>query len=175
MYWFRRLFRKEKTEHQLDSELRFHLEQRTADYIRDGMSPNQARRQGRLEFGGMEGVKEECRESRRVHIVETVLQDVRYGLRMLRKSPGFTLVAVLTLALGMGANTTMFSTMDAMLLHPLNFPDLDRLVAVSETLPHSMSGTETVAPADYLDWTKQAAVFDGMAAYQSWGCDLTGG
>ena len=94
----------------------------------------------------MEGLKEECRESRRVHIVDTFLQDVRYGVRMLRKSPGFTLAAVLTLALGMGANTTIFSTMDAMLLHPLNFPDLDRLVAVSETLPHSISGTETVAP-----------------------------
>ncbi len=173
MYWFRRLFRKEKTEHQLDSELRFHLEQRTADYIRDGMSPNQARRQARLEFGGMEGVKEECRESRRVHTVETLLQDVRYGLRMLRKSPGFTFVTVVTLALGMGANTTMFSTMDAMLLHPLSVPELERLVAISETMPHSITGTETVAPADYLDWTRQSTVFDGMAAYQSWGPDMT--
>jgi len=175
MYWLRRLFHKEQTEKQLDSELRFHLEQQAAEYVEAGMDPDQARRRAQIEFGGMESLKEECRESRRVHIVETLLQDVRYGVRMLRKSPGFTLVAVLTLALGMGANTTMFSTMDAMLLHPLNFPDLDRLVAVSETLPHSVSGTETVAPADYLDWTKQTAVFDGMAAYQSWGCDLTGG
>ena len=175
MYWLRRLFHKEATEKQLDSELRFHLEQQAAEYVEAGMDPDQARRRAQIEFGGMEVLKEECRESRRVHIVETFLQDVRYGLRMLRKSPGFTLVAGLTLALGMGANTTMFSTMDAMLLHPLNFPDLDRLVAVSETLPHSVSGTESVAPADYLDWTKQAAVFDGMAAYQRWGCDLTGG
>jgi len=168
MYWLRRLFHKEQTEKQLDSELRFHLEQQAAEYIEAGMDPDQARRRAQIEFGGMEGLKEECRESRRVHIVDTFLQDVRYGVRMLRKSPGFTLAAVLTLALGMGANTTIFSTMDAMLLHPLNFPDLDRLVAVSETLPHSISGTETVAPADFLDWTRQAAVFDGMAAYQSW-------
>lgn len=174
MYWLRRLFHKEQTEKQLDSELRFHLEQQAAEYIEAGMDPDQARRRAQIEFGGMEGLKEECRESRRVHMVDTFLQDVRYGVRMLRKTPGFTLAAVLTLALGMGANTTIFSTMDAMLLHPLNFPDLDRLVAVSETLPHSISGTETVAPADFLDWTKQAAVFDGMAAYQSWESDLTG-
>ncbi len=174
MYWLRRLFRKEKTEKQLDSELRFHMEQQAADYVDAGMDPDQARRQAQIEFGGMEGVKEECRESRRVHMVETLLQDVRYGLRMLRKSPGFTLITVLTLALGMGANTTMFSTMDALLIHPLSFPDLERLVAVSETLPHSVSGSETVAPADYLDWTKQTDVFDGVAAYQSWGSDLTG-
>src|SRR5260221_4469072 len=174
MYWLRRLFHPEKTQRQLDSELRFHLDQQAAEYVDAGMNPDQARRRALLEFGGVEGVKEECREARRVHMVETMLQDVRYGLRMLRKSPGFTLVTMLTLALGMGANTTMFSTMDAMLLHPLSFPDLDRIVALSETLPHSVTGSETVASADYLDWTKQATVFDGVAAYQSWGSDLTG-
>src|SRR5689334_2794821 len=153
MYWLRRLFRKESTEKQLDSELRFHLERLTADFVESGMRPEEARRRARLEFGGMEGVKEECRESRRVHLVDTFLQDVRYGARVLRKSPGFTLVTVITLALGMGANTTMFSIMDAMLLHPLNFPEMDRLVALSEPLPHNLSGSESVAPADYLEWS----------------------
>src|SRR5215472_1135249 len=174
MYWLRRLFRKESTEKQLDSELRFHLEQQVRDYEDAGMDPEQARRKARLEFGGLESIKEECRESRRVHVLDTFLQDVRYGLRVLRKNPGFTLITVLTLALGMGANTTMFSSIDAMLLHPLNFPELDRLVALSEPLPHSVSGSETVAPADYMDWTRQATVFEGIAAYQSWSADLTG-
>jgi putative ABC transport system permease protein len=174
MYWLRRLFRKESTEKQLASELQFHMEQQVRDYMDTGMDPEQARRKTRLEFGGLEGVKEECRESRRIYIIDTFLQDVRYGVRMLRKSSGFTLITVLTLALGMGANTTIFSTIDSMLLHPLNFPELNRLVVLSEPLPHSVSGSETVAPADYLDWTRQASVFEGIAAYQSWGSDLTG-
>jgi len=77
MYWLTRLFHKEKTERQLDSELRFHVEARTADYIREGMIAVEARRRARIEFGGMEGIKEECRESRRVHILEVLLQDAR--------------------------------------------------------------------------------------------------
>ena len=174
MYWLRRLFRKESTERRLESELRFHLEQRTAELIASGLAPEEARRTAQLEFGGLEGIKQQCRESHRVHMIETLLQDVRYGLRMLRKSPGFTLVTVLTLALGMGANTMMFSTMDAMLLHPFTFPALDRLVAISETLTHRVSESETVASADFMDWRKQATVFDHVAAYRSWGADLTG-
>jgi len=174
MYWLRRLFRKQSTEKQLDSELQFHLERQIADYVAAGMAPEEARRRARLEFGGMEGVKEECRESRRVHMVDTFLQDVRYGMRMLKKSPGFTLVTILTLALGMGANTTMFSIIDGMLLHPLNFPQLDRLVVLSEPLPNSLATSESVAPADYVDWTRQSTVFEQLAAYSRWPADLTG-
>src|SRR5262249_37790944 len=172
MYWLSRLFRKEKTERQLDSELRFHVDQQIADHIRGGMSPDEARRRAQIEFGGVEGVKEECRESRRVHTVDTLLQDTRYGLRMMRKSPGFTIVAVLTLALGIGANTAIFSIVNGVLLNPLPYPLPEQLVALGESKPNFQNGS--ISYPNFRDWQKENRTFSAMAMFRTTAFSLTG-
>jgi predicted permease len=177
MYWFRRLFRKQQTERQLDSELRFHVEQRANELAEAGVAPEEASRRARIEFGGMEGIKEECRESRRVHFLDTLLQDVRYGLRLMWRSPGFTAVAVVTLGLGIGANTAIFSVVNAVLLRPLPFPDSGRLAQVWHVPPaKSFPGMKTfgVSAANYLDWRAQNSSFEDMAIYTGTSFTLTG-
>src|SRR5215831_6534524 len=172
MYWLNRLFKKQKTERQLDSELRFHLEQLAEDYVRSGMDPEQARRRARIEFGGMEGIKEDCRESRGVHVLETLLQDARYSLRTMRKNPGFTLVAVLTLMLGIGANTAIFSVVNGVLLNPLPFPQPEQLVALYQ---RNTQFTEASIPyPNYLDWRRENRSFSDLAAYRHDDFNLTG-
>src|SRR5262245_44672133 len=109
MTLWRRLFQRRKLERQLDSELRFHFEQQVRDYINTGMSESEARRKAGVNFGGIEAIKEECREVRRISLLEDVAQDVRFATRSMLRSPLFSVVVVLSLALGIGANSAMFS------------------------------------------------------------------
>ena len=120
-----KLFRKRKFQTVLDSELHFHVEQKTSDLIAQGVDPAEARRRAMAKLGGMEAIKQEYRESRATHFLESIFQDIRYALRTLRRSPRFTAVAILTLALGIGANTSIFTLLDQMMLRrlPVDHPE----------------------------------------------------
>jgi putative ABC transport system permease protein len=162
MRWYQRLFRRARTEKQLDAELRFHLEQQIADYVGTGMTPEEARRRARLEFGGLEQVKEECRDVGAARFLETLIQDVRYGLRQLLRSPAFMAVAVTTLALGIGANTAIFSFVDAVLLKPLPYPHPEQIVSVFERTPGGFGNS--ISTLNFLDWKRQNHCFQPLSA-----------
>src|SRR5690348_11754301 len=163
---FRSLFRKGRVEHELSDELRFHFEKLIEEKIASGMDKEEARYAALRELGGEDQIKEECRDMRRVNYIENLIQDVRYGLRQLRRNPGFTSVAVLTLALGIGANTAIFSVVDAVLLRPEPYPHPSRLVAISSR--NQQSDESGVSPAEVSDWRDQAQTLESLAGYTRW-------
>ena len=166
--WMRAMVGRTRMESEMDAELRFHIEAYAEDLQRKGVTRDEAMRRARIEFGGVERAKEECRDARGVSFAETLLQDLRYGARALRKSPGFTAIAVLTLALGIGANTAIFSVVNAILLHPLAYKDADRLVTILN------DPSAPVSAANYVDWREQSRSFEGMGAAEYWSPNLTG-
>ena len=163
--WRQRLFRRRKQEEELEKELRFHLDQHAADLVEQGLDPEEARRRARIALGGPEQVKEQRRDARGTRWLEDLLQDLRYGARMLVKKPGFALVAVITLAAGIAANTTIFSLADATILRPFNFPNQERLVMVWER--DSLAGRfdhGSAAPGNFNDWREQSQSFERLVA-----------
>src|SRR6266545_8034353 len=166
---FRALFQKEKLDARMDDEMRSHIEMQTQENIDSGMKPEEARYAALRQFGWVESIKETCREQRGVSWIENLGQDVRYGARMLRKHPGFTTVAVLTLALGIGANTAIFSVVNAVLLRPLPFKEPDRLFLVE-----AKGGFGVMAGGDFRDLVEHGSLFSSVAAYNTTTLNLSG-
>jgi putative ABC transport system permease protein len=160
----------------LDQEIRDYIEAETQDNIERGMSPEEARYAALRKFGNVTRVKEETREVWSVIWLEQLVRDVRYAARMLRKSPGFTVVAVLTLALGIGANTAIFSVVQAVILEPLPYPQPNRLVVLLERvhLRNYQNDLNDPSPGNFADWRAQNSVFEDMAAIQDKSFNLTG-
>ena len=168
--WFRTflafVFHRSQVEREMEGELRAHLESRAEDLERQGLPRAEAERQARLEFGGYERYKEECREALGSRLLGELVADTRYGLRQLRRNPGFTAVAVVTLALGIGVNAAVFSVVRSVVLSPLPYSDPGRLVCIRQTLLEipGLSDYLVVVP-DYEHWRDQNHVFETLAAY----------
>ncbi|MGW8267501.1 MAG: ADOP family duplicated permease [Longimicrobiales bacterium] len=171
--WLLAVFRSGAVEGELTDELRHHIELETEKNIRAGMGPVAARRKALIDFGGEERYKEQTREARSTRPLEDVLLDLRYGLRQLRKHPGFTSVALLSLALGIGANTAIFSVVNAVLLRPLPFQDPDRILVVEELAAGERN--PTFSPRDFLDLKEQASSFEHVIGFRTGSMTLTGG
>jgi len=156
----------------VDEELRFHLEQQTAANIAAGMTEDEARRQAMIAFGGVEGAREACHEQRPLSLLETSWYDIRYGLRGFRRSPIFALTAVLTLAIGIGTTTAVFSVVDRILFRPLPYAEPSRLVSVGVVAP--ISPQEFVLGGWYYDWRDHQIPFESLTSTAGTGpCDLT--
>ena len=156
----RHLFRREEFESDLSDEIQFHLDMQAKEYVRQGMPPNEAQREAKKAFGGVARVQEEVRSLRVIGWIESLVQDVRYGLGMLVRNPGFTLAAVLTLALGIGANTTVFGVLHAVLLRSLPYRDAERIVMLWQANPALGIEQDQVAPVDLHGWQQQSRSFE---------------
>jgi predicted permease len=169
------LFGKQRRDRELTDELESHLQMHIDENLRAGMSPEEARRQALIKLGGVDQTKETYRERRGIPWLETLLQDVRFGLRMLRKNPGFTSVAVITLAIGIGATTAIFGVVNGVLIKPLPYPNPDELVAVWHVARGmDFGGRLPVSPAMYFTYRKESQTFQEFGLYSPGGASVTG-
>src|SRR5438046_8591390 len=157
----RSLFRWAHANQELDDELRDHLERATQEYVAQGMTQEVAHRRARLDLGGIEQTKEKCRDARRVNWIQDLVQDLRFGLRMLRRSPGFAGVALLTLSLGIGFNTAIFTLFNA-LTRPLNVPEPDRVVRI---FSGRLGAAYEMSYPNYVDLRRSGKSFSELAVY----------
>ena len=169
----RSFFHGAEEDRDLDAEMSSHLQFAIDENLQRGLSPTEARRQALLRFGGPQQAKEQHRDARGLPFLENLLHDLRFTLRLLKKNPGFTAVAVLTLALGMGATTTIFSVVNSVLLRPLPYKNSNRLLRVQETHPGQPGANLTYAT--FLDLQREARTIENVAAYREWIFNVTGG
>jgi len=177
----RSLFHRAQADQELDDELRDHLERRTEEYVAQGMTQEEAHRRARLDLGGIEQTKEKCRDARRVNWIQDFVQDLRYGLRILRQNQGFAAVAVLAIALGVGMNVGIFSVLNGAALRLLPIPRAEQIVSVNEIFHgkftrNSHDGSDMFSYSEYLDYRNHNHVFSGLLAYEPFvGATLGGG
>lgn len=170
---WRNLFHKDAVDGDLDAEVRAFLDLLTEEKIKAGRSPAEARRLAQLELGGAEQVEQQTREARTGFLFETIVGDLRFGLRVLTRNPGFTLVAIITLALGIGATTALFSVVDAVLLRPLPYPHANQLAWIAEI--NDEGHPHQVSYSNFADWRRGNHSFAFMAAYEHFETGVSGG
>jgi len=168
-------FRKRALDQQFDSELRFHADELTKEYIAKGMAPDEARRRTTLEFGGSEQIKEELRDVHRVPILDIMLSNFKWALRLIAKSPSFSIVVILTLALAIGANSAVFSAIDAILLRPLPFPNDDQLMSLYQYNTKVKSPQTELSTLRLEDWNRMNSTFQAIAGYYTENSSETSG
>ena len=152
-------------ESSMSEELRFHIDRRAEDLMRAGASEEEAYRRARMELGGLSSVRENCREARGLLFIDEIRRDARFAVRLLRKTPAFTITALLTLALCLGANLTIFAVIDAILVRPLPFPDAARLITIFNTYPKAGVERDGASIANYYERQNKTAAFSSLSMY----------
>jgi predicted permease len=168
----RSLFHREDADYELNDELRYHIEQKAALFAAEGLTPEEAHRRAMLELHGVERTKEECRDARGTRWLDDLSHDVRYALRMLRKNPGFATIVILTLALGIGATSGVFSVVNGVLLQPLPYPHAEQLVTLYQSWPQFATGS--ISYMNFKDWKKDNTTFSSLALSRPHAYTLSG-